>query len=161
MTAQPDQEVNQVNDGRGDVCVLLRAGGRYEGKQGHTALAGITRQSVGSLQLGMQVVEIPPGGKALPHFHPNHESAIYLVHGTADVWHGPGLLEHFVMEASDLVYIPAGVPHLTVNHSDAEMVIAVVARTDADEDEDVRLMPEPEHVSLALAGTGAQKGSGK
>jgi uncharacterized RmlC-like cupin family protein len=129
-----------------DRCVLLSAGERYQSKQGHTAFRGITRQSVGALQLGMHVVEIPPGGRALPHVHPEHESAIYLIKGTVEVWHGNGLLEYFIMGPGDMVYIPPGVPHLPINSSHTDMVIALVARTDPDDDEDVTLLPAPEHV---------------
>jgi uncharacterized RmlC-like cupin family protein len=45
----------------------------------------------------------------------------------------------------DIVYIPAGVPHLPINRSD-EPVVAVVARTDPNEQESVVVMPELDEV---------------
>jgi uncharacterized RmlC-like cupin family protein len=133
-----------------DRCVLLNAGERYTTKQGHTALRGITRESVGALKLGMHVVEIPPGGRALPHLHPKHESAIYLIEGTVEVWHGNDLHEYFVMQPGDMAYIPPGVPHLPINSSQTEMAIALVVRTDPNEDEAVALLPTPDHVTVQM-----------
>jgi uncharacterized RmlC-like cupin family protein len=42
-----------------------------------------------------------------------------------------------------MVYIPANVPHLPINNSDAP-VSAVIARTDPNEQESVTLLPELE-----------------
>jgi uncharacterized RmlC-like cupin family protein len=53
-------------------------------------------------------------------------------------------LEH-VMEtnAGDLIYIPAGTPHLPFNDG-IEPAVAVIARTDPNEQESVVLLPELE-----------------
>ena len=45
--------------------------------------------------------------------------------------------------AGDIIYIPANVPHLPINNSDAP-VSAVIARTDPNEQESVTLLPELE-----------------
>ena len=43
--------------------------------------------------------------------------------------------------AGDLIYIPAGVPHLPINTGQTEAV-AILARTDPHEQESVVLLPE-------------------
>lgn len=44
--------------------------------------------------------------------------------------------------AGEMVYIPAGVPHLPINASADEPVVCVVARTDPNEQESVVVLPE-------------------
>ena len=72
---------------------------------------------------------IPPGTRGLPHFHADVETAIYVVSGEADVWHGPGLGKRSAVRAGDFIYVPPGTPHLAVNRGDVTS-IAVVGRTD-------------------------------
>jgi uncharacterized RmlC-like cupin family protein len=47
--------------------------------------------------------------------------------------YGPGLKKLIDNEAGDFSYIEPGVPHVVFNLSDTEPVVAVVARSDADE----------------------------
>jgi uncharacterized RmlC-like cupin family protein len=70
---------------------------------------------------------IPPGTRGLPHLHPGHETACYVVSGEAEVWHGAGLLRRSLVRAGDVIYVPPGAPHLAVNRGDVTS-IAVVAR---------------------------------
>lgn len=125
-------------------CILIRSqeSGSYEGKQGLSYFAGVSAESAGSQALCMHLLRIPPGGKAKAHLHENHESAIYIISGEAEMWYGEGLKEHAVTRAGDFVYIPAGVPHQPYNSSQTEC-IAVIARTDPNEQESVVLLPEP------------------
>ena len=97
--------------------------------------------SVGARALCLHTLEIPPGGRAKAHLHEHHESAIYVLSGTAGMWHGPTLDEHLVVHAGEFLYIPAGVPHLPYNLSPTEPCRAVLARTDPNEQESVRLLP--------------------
>ncbi len=124
-------------------CIIIRSqeGGSYEGKQGLSYFAGVSAESAGSQALCMHLLRIPPGGKANAHLHENHESAIYIISGEAEMWYGEGLKEHAVTRAGDFVYIPAGVPHQPFNSSQTEC-IAVIARTDPNEQESVVLLPE-------------------
>ncbi len=125
-------------------CVVIRSqeGGSYEGKQALSYFAGVSVESAGSQALCMHLLRIPPGGKANAHLHENHESAIYIISGEAEMWYGEGLKEHAVTRAGDFVYIPAGVPHQPFNSSPTEPCIAVIARTDPNEQESVVLLPE-------------------
>lgn len=121
-------------------CRILR-GGEYDGQQGLTYASGVSAESAGSRGLCLHTLTIPPGGRAKAHRHAAHESAIYLVSGSAEVWWGEGLAHHDVMRAGDFIYIPAGVPHLPANTGDVP-AFAVVARTDPNEQESVELLPE-------------------
>jgi uncharacterized RmlC-like cupin family protein len=69
---------------------------------------------------------IPPGTRGLPHLHPGHETAGYMVSGEAELWHGAGFVQRSVVRAGDFIYIPLGTPHLAVNRGDV-ISIAVVA----------------------------------
>lgn len=119
---------------------IRRPDGTYSGKQGFDYLAGISAETAGSTGICMHILDIPPGGRAKAHLHESHETAIYVLRGESEVWFGPELKEHAVVAAGDFFYIPAGVPHLPMNTSDAPCV-AVIARTDPNEQESVVLLP--------------------
>jgi uncharacterized RmlC-like cupin family protein len=123
-------------------CRLLRAGEQFTGKQGLQYNVGISAESVGSKALHMQLVTIPPGGRAKAHKHETHESAIYVLSGEGSMWYGERLEHHVVVKPGDFFYIPADVPHLPYNPSETETVVAVIARTDPNEQESVVLLPE-------------------
>jgi uncharacterized RmlC-like cupin family protein len=53
------------------------------------------------------------------------------------------------VHAGDFFYIPADVPHLPYNASPTETVIAMTARTDANEQESAVLLPELESIHPA------------
>ncbi len=125
-------------------CIVIRPGDEYGGMQGLSYQAGISAESVGSRGLCMHLLEMPPGAKARPHLHENHETAIYVLGGLAEMWYGERLEHHVTCEPGDLIYIPAGVPHLPANRSQTEPCTAVIARTDPNEQESVVLLPELE-----------------
>lgn len=125
-------------------CRLIKADATYEGRQGLTYFAGISAESAGARGLCLHLLTIPPGGRARPHLHASHESAIYLISGAVDVWHGPGLSDHTTMAAGDFFYIPPGVPHVPINASAVDPATAVIARTDPNEQESVVLLPDLE-----------------
>jgi uncharacterized RmlC-like cupin family protein len=125
-------------------CAVIRPGDEYGGKQGLSYKTGIAAETVGSQGLCMHLLELPPGTRAKAHMHENHETAIYVLSGCSEMWYGENLQEYMTIEPGDLVYIPAGVPHLPGNRSDAEPCTAVIARTDPNEQESVVLLPELE-----------------
>lgn len=124
-------------------CRVLRAGETYAGKQGFDYAAGLSAQSVGSRGICMHLLTIPPGGRAKAHMHASHETAIYVISGESEMWYGPRLERHMKVGAGDLLYIPAGMPHLPAN-AGATDCVAVIARTDPNEQESVVLLPELE-----------------
>ncbi len=121
-------------------CVLLKKSDTYHGKQGLDYFAGISAETAGSRAMCMHMVTIPPLGRAKPHLHENHESAIYVVSGEAGMWYGEGLREHMWLEAGDFLYIPGNTPHLPYNPSESTSCIGLIARTDPNEQESVTLL---------------------
>jgi len=90
----------------------------------------------------MQLITIPPGGRAKAHKHEAHETAIYVLSGRSGMHYGERLEHHLVAVAGDFVYIPASLPHLPYNLSRTEPCTAVVSRTDPNDQESVVLLPE-------------------
>ena len=123
-------------------CTLVRSGEAYAGKQHLSYFSGISAESAGAQGLCLHLVTIPPGGRARAQLHEHHESAVYVLTGAVEVWHGERLREHMVAHPGDFIYIPAGVPHLPINLSQTEPCTAVIARTDPNEQESVVLLPE-------------------
>ncbi|WP_172296760.1 cupin domain-containing protein [Pseudoruegeria sp. HB172150] len=126
-------------------CKKLRLGGTYDGKQGFTYFEGIARETTGAQAICMHILRIPPGGRAKAHMHESHETAIYVLEGEAIMYWGDKLQHRMETNAGELIYIPAGVPHLPINTGATEAV-AVIARTDPHEQESVRLLPELEEM---------------
>ena len=129
-------------------CRVVRASDTYDGKQGLTYFCGIAAETVGSKGICMHLLTIPPGGRAKAHLHENHETALYVLDGATVTLYGDRLEHHMINKAGDLVYIPAGVPHLPINLSDRP-ASAVIARTDPNEQESVVLLPELEALAEA------------
>lgn len=123
-------------------CVVVRSEGTFDGKQGFSYFEGVSAETAGARGLCMHRLTIPPGGRAKAHLHENHETAIYVLSGEAEMWYGEGLREHLTMRAGDYLYIPAGMPHLPANRSQTEPCTAILARTDPNEQESVVLLPE-------------------
>ncbi|HUN32692.1 MAG TPA: cupin domain-containing protein [Trebonia sp.] len=130
--------------------MIVRSGEHYDGKQGVSLAAGISSRSAGSKALCLHLVIIPPGSRGMPHYHAEHESAIYTVSGETEVWHGSGLLQRTVVRAGDFMYVPPGTPHLPVNRGDV-MSVSVVARTDPEEQESVVIVELPRHLADLLS----------
>ena len=124
-------------------CRIVRPCESYAGKQGLDYLAGISAESVGATGICMHLLRMPPGARAKAHLHESHETAIYVISGEVEMRHGERLEQHLVVRAGDLLFIPAGVPHLPYNAGDSEAV-AILARTDPNEQESVVLRPDLE-----------------
>jgi uncharacterized RmlC-like cupin family protein len=127
-------------------CRVVRPSTNYHGKQGLTYIEGIAAETVGAKGICMHLLTIPPGGRAKAHLHERHETAIYVLDGEAITLYGDRLQHHVLSKAGDLVYIPAGLPHLPVNLS-GKPTSAVITRTDASEQESVVLLPELEAIA--------------
>ena len=123
-------------------CRVIGAGEEVLGKQGHPHAPGISAQSAGAQGIHMQIVRLPPGNRSNAHKHEGHETAIYVLSGEAGMWYGENLQHHLVVRAGEFLYIPANMPHLPYNPSDAESCVAVIARTDPNDQESVVLLPE-------------------
>jgi uncharacterized RmlC-like cupin family protein len=123
-------------------CVCLRGGEPFVGKQGFTYAAAISAETAGASAIHMQLLTVPPGGRAKAHKHEAHETALYVLSGKVGMYYGEKLENHMVTGAGDFVYIPANTPHLPYNMSETEPATAVISRTDPNEQESVVLLPE-------------------
>jgi len=94
---------------------------------------GMSAKNVPAKQLSMNVAVVPPGGVAYAHVHVGFEVMLYILQGRVRHEYGDGLTRSVENQAGDFIYIEPGVPHEVFNLSDTEPVVAVVARSDADE----------------------------
>jgi uncharacterized RmlC-like cupin family protein len=124
------------------ICAVLRAGTPFIGKQGFSYAPAVSAETVRASAIHMQMLTMPPGGRAKAHKHESHETAIYVLSGEGGMYYGERLEHHLVSRAGDFVYIPANVPHLPYNMSQTEPCTAVISRTDPNEQESVVLLPE-------------------
>lgn len=124
-------------------CRKMRAGETYRGKQGLDYAHGLSRETVGSQGICMHVLTFPPKTRANAHLHEAHETAIYTISGNVVMWWGEQLQYRMDTGPGDMIYIPAGMPHLPINLTD-EPATVVLARTDPNEQESVKLLPELE-----------------
>ena len=122
---------------------VVRGGELYRGKQGLDYTPGVSAETVGSRDLWLGSVTLPPaGGRTKAHIHEQHESAFYMISGEeVEVYTGEQLEHRDVAHAGDYLYFPAGVPHVVVNRSEVPAVF-VGARTDPNEQESVVMRPE-------------------
>ena len=117
----------------GDGIVVIRGGGNVRDWNGIHYKVGMSAKNVGARALSMNVATIPPGGVAYAHVHVDFEVMLYILQGRVRHEYGPGLTQSVENEAGDFIFIEPGVPHEVFNASDSEPVVAVVARSDADE----------------------------
>jgi uncharacterized RmlC-like cupin family protein len=110
-------------------CRIVRPGHTTDdGKQSLSHFEGMAKQTVGSKDICIHLLTIPPGGRAKAHMHESHETAIYALSGETHCWYGERLDHHCIVREDEMFYIPAGMPHLPANLSDRPTA-AVIART--------------------------------
>jgi len=118
----------------GDEGILvIRAADVTRGWNGIRYKTGLSGKNVGARHLSMNVATIPPGGVAYAHIHVDFEVMLYILEGRVRHEYGEGLTERVDHEAGDFIFIAPGVPHEVFNLSQTEPVVAVVARSSADE----------------------------
>jgi len=117
--------------------ITVRPQGTHISKQQLPNFEGISAATAGSQHLCMHLVIIPPGGRAVAHYHNGFETTIYIIQGKAETRYGKNLEHSTINEAGDFLFIPPNLPHQPINVSDTEQVIAVVARNDPNEQESV------------------------
>ncbi len=130
----PDRLTGQVSDR--DV-VTVRPDAEVMTKQRLPNFVGISEETAGASAISMNMVIIPPGGRADPHVHKGYESAIYVMEGEVETRYGVGLKKSVINKAGDFLFIPADVPHQPVNLSKTNRAVAIVSRNDANEQESV------------------------
>src|SRR5580693_2519613 len=115
----------------------IRGGENVRGWNGIRYKSGLSAKNVGARKLSMNVATIPPGGVAYAHVHVDFEVMLYILAGRVRHEYGPGLVRSIDNQAGDFIFIEPGVPHEVFNLSDTEPVVAVVARSDANEWENI------------------------
>ncbi len=116
-----------------DGISVIRKHGNCRDWNGIQYRAGLRARNVGSNHLSMNVATIPPGGVAYAHIHVGFEVMLYIMAGRVRHAYGPGLAHSVENAAGDFIFIEPGVPHEVYNLSRTEPVVAVVARSAADE----------------------------
>ena len=66
-----------------DKVITVRPQGTHLTKQQLPNFEGISASTAGSKHLCMHLVVIPPGGKAVAHYHDGYETVIYIIEGKA------------------------------------------------------------------------------
>lgn len=117
----------------------VRPGKDIATKQKIPYYVGISRDTAGARGISMNLVVIPPGAIAEPHYHKDFETAIYVLEGRVETRYGEGLKESVLTEKGDFLYIPPGIPHQPFNLSATEPAVAIVSRNDPNERENVVL----------------------
>jgi uncharacterized RmlC-like cupin family protein len=117
----------------GDGIHVIRGSPIFRAWNGIQYKVGMSAKNVPAKQLSMNVAVVPPRGIAFAHVHVGFEVMLYILQGRVRHEYGEGLTKSVENEAGDFIYIEPGVPHEVFNLSDTEPVIAVVARSDADE----------------------------
>lgn len=121
-------------------CVVVRSGSTEPGPTGLGYFVGVCSETAGSERLCLQLVRVPPGGRAKAHSHEGHETAVYVLEGEVVTWYGERLERWVVTGCGDFAYIPPAVPHVAANYAAVEAV-AVIARTDPHAQESVVALP--------------------
>ncbi len=126
---QIDQSV--VEDGDG--ILTIRGGGGKRSWNNIQYKQGMSAKNVGSTQLSMNIATIPPGGVAYAHIHDGFDLMLYILEGNVRHEYGHKLTKTLENSPGDFIYIKPGVPHEVFNMSDSEPVVAMVARSSANE----------------------------
>ncbi|MFO7445762.1 MAG: cupin domain-containing protein [Ignavibacteriaceae bacterium] len=123
----------------GGAIITIKPEAEVMTKQGLPNFVGISGNNSGAKGIAMNIVIIPPGAKAEPHYHEGYETAIYLLKGRVKTRYGKGLAQSVINESGDFIFIPANLPHQPVNLSSTEEAVAIIARNDPNEQESVVL----------------------
>ena len=129
----------RTEDGGGIFCI--RNPDFHRGWNGIRYKTGLTASNVDAKKLSMNVATVPPGAVAYAHIHVDFEVMLFILRGKVRHEFGDNLEKSMDNEAGDFIFIKPGIPHEVINLSDSEPVIAVVARSDADEWENIVDVP--------------------
>lgn len=116
-----------------DGISVIRSGETVRAWNGIQYQAGMSAKNVNAKHLSMNIATVPPGAVAFAHVHVGFEVMLYILQGRVRHEYGDRLTKSVENGPGDFIYIEPGVPHEVFNLSDTEPVVAVVARSDADE----------------------------
>lgn len=113
--------------------LTIRGGGSRRDWNGIHYKQGMSAKNVGTTKLSVNIATVPPGGVAAAHIHVGFELILYILEGRVRHEFGDGLKQVLENQAGDFIYIKPGVPHEVFNLSQTEPVVALVARSSAEE----------------------------
>ncbi|MDX2257920.1 MAG: cupin domain-containing protein [Hyphomicrobiaceae bacterium] len=122
---------------------IISPGTTYVGQQGFTYQAGVSRDTVGATAVCMNVLPMPHGARARPHYHKDIDTIAYLLEGHCAVYYGDRLEHRIDVSAGEQVFMPRDVPHAPLNDSGAACTWIVVHSSGSDQD-DIVMTPELE-----------------
>lgn len=129
-----ENEINLLqNAEKGGGIAVIRGSENCRDWNGIHYKTGMSSKNVVSKELSMNVATIPPGGVAYAHIHDGFELMLYIMSGKVRHEYSPGCRKTVENKAGDFIFIESGVPHEVFNMSETEPVVAVVARSSADE----------------------------
>ena len=137
MNDQEPIDLTQFVEGQDGISVIrtkqAMGGDNFRGWNGIQYKAGLSAKNVNAKHLSMNVATVAPGACAYAHIHDGFELMLYIMQGNVRHIYGDELQHTVDNEAGDFIFIEPGCPHEVYNLSDVEPVVAVVARSDANE----------------------------
>ena len=121
----------------GTEVVTVNSPEQIETRQALPYFLGISTRTTGARGISMNLVVIPPGAVAEPHYHRDFETGIYVLQGRVETRYGHKLEKSVINGPGDFVFIPPNLPHQPVNLSDSETAMGIVVRNDPNEQENV------------------------
>ena len=81
-----------------DGVAVLKLDQTYVGKQGFTYRAGASAETVGAQKACMNILPMPPGAAAKPHYHKGIETIAYMLEGECAVYYGENLQKRVLVQ---------------------------------------------------------------
>ena len=131
--AEQNQDVMQGVEHSEGLWWVRGGGENHRAWNGIRYKTGLSGKNVGAQNLSMNVATVPPGAVAYAHIHVGFEVMLFILQGRVRHEYGEDLKYAVEHQAGDFIYIEPGIPHEVFNLSDTEPVVAVVARSAADE----------------------------
>jgi uncharacterized RmlC-like cupin family protein len=104
---------------------------------------GVTANNVGSKQLSMSRIVLPPGARGPRNMHPNSETVVMVLQGPFTTLMGEKGEKAIVTQSGEFLYIPGNVWHQWVNPGKDKTTVIVEARGDANDNGNVEVIPTP------------------
>lgn len=120
---------------------VVSPGGTYEGAQGFTYGAGVSRSTVGAANVCMNVLPMPVGAVAKAHLHKGIETIAFMLEGDCMVYFGDQLEKSVHVRQGEQCFVNADVPHAPRNESGAPCTWLVV-HSSGDDQDDIVMLPE-------------------
>lgn len=111
---------------------VIRPGARGASWGDYQHVLGLSGETVGARGLSMDVQTIPPGAESPIHLHAGFEAGLFILSGRIVHRYGPGMSQSVESGPGEFIYVEPDVPHQSLNPSDVEPVVLIVARTTAD-----------------------------